>query len=83
MCPFTMLNRVHLPFEGKNVDDDRGQNCCSQCQCTGFPILFVVVKKVGEGEAAAEADEIGGEGDQSKDGICNVKVVVEATSGVS
>lgn len=54
---------MHLPFKGKNVDDDGGKNCCGQCQGTGFSVLLMVVEEVGESETAAEADEVGGEGD--------------------
>ncbi|KAH9406200.1 hypothetical protein TYRP_013805 [Tyrophagus putrescentiae] len=56
----------------ENVDDERGEEGGGEGQSAGAAVLFVVGEEVGQGEAAAQADQVGGEGDQGEDGLRNV-----------
>lgn len=70
----------HLPLERENVDDERGKEGGGERQSAGAAVLFVVGEEVGQGEAAAQADHVGGEGDQGEDGLRYVKVLLEAAA---
>ena len=78
--PLSLHFPFHLPLERENVDDERGEEGGGQRQSAGAAVLFVVGEEVGQGEAAAQADQVGGEGDQGEDGLRYVKVLLEAAA---